>query len=49
MRFISEVMGHHSVDFTRRQYARFSPESAARAVLRILEGGKNGTNPAQAE
>jgi integrase len=48
MHFISEVMGHHSVDFTRRQYARFSPESASRAVLRLLEGGKNGTELAQA-
>jgi integrase len=43
MHFISEVMGHHSVDFTRRQYARFSPESASRAVLRVLEGGKIST------
>ncbi len=39
MHFISEVMGHHSVDFTRENYARFSPESASRAVLKVLEGG----------
>ena len=38
MHFISEVMGHHSLDYTRRQYARFSPESAAKAVLKSLEG-----------
>ncbi len=38
MHFISEVMGHHSVDFTRKRYARFSPESASRAVLRVLQG-----------
>jgi integrase len=44
MHFISEVMGHHSIDFTRRMYARFSPQSASRAVLRVLQGGKNGTN-----
>lgn len=44
MHFISEVMGHHSVDFTRRVYAKFSPESASRAVLRALEGDQNGTN-----
>ena len=44
MHFISEVMGHHSVDFTRKQYARFSPESASRAVLKALEGGKISTN-----
>ncbi len=48
MHFISEVMGHHSVDFTRKLYARFSPESASRAVLRALEGGNNGTELAQA-
>jgi len=48
MHFISEVLGHHSIDFTRKQYARFSPQSAAKAVLRVLEGGKNGTNLAQA-
>lgn len=40
MHFISEVMGHHSVDFTRKHYAKFSPESASRAVLRVLEGRK---------
>jgi hypothetical protein len=48
MHFISEVMGHHSIDYTRKQYARFSPESASRAVLRVLEGEKNGTKMAQA-
>jgi hypothetical protein len=40
MHYISEVMGHHSIDFTRKHYARFSPESASRAVLRVLEGSK---------
>jgi hypothetical protein len=44
MHFISEVMGHHSLDYTRRQYARFSPESAAKAVLKSLEGEKISTN-----
>ena len=32
MHFISEILGHHSLEFTRRQYAKFSPESAANAV-----------------
>ena len=41
MHFISEVMGHHSIDFTRRNYARFSPDSASRAVLKVLEGRKS--------
>jgi integrase len=40
MHFISEVLGHHSIDFTRKYYAKFSPESASRAVLRVLEGRK---------
>ena len=44
MHFISEVMGHHSVDFTRKQYAQFSPESASRAVLSALESGRISTN-----
>lgn len=37
MHFISEVLGHSNTDFTRKRYARFSPESASRAVLRVLE------------
>ena len=37
MHFISAMLGHHSVDFTAKRYARFSPESASRAVLRVLE------------
>jgi len=40
MHYISEVMGHHSIDFTRKHYARFSPDSASRSVLRVLEGRK---------
>lgn len=40
MHYISEIMGHHSIEFTRRRYARFSPESASRAVLRVLQGRK---------
>ncbi len=40
MHYISEVLGHHSVDFTRKHYARFSPDSASKNVLRVLEGRK---------
>jgi hypothetical protein len=29
---ISEILGHHGLEFTQRQYAKFSPESAANAV-----------------
>jgi len=37
MHYISEVMGHHSIDFIRRHYARLFPDSANRAFLRVLE------------
>ena len=40
MHFISEVLDHHSSEFTRQRYARFSPGSASRAVLRVLQGRK---------
>jgi integrase/recombinase XerD len=40
MHYISEVLGHHSIDFTRKHYARFSPDSASKNVLRVLEGRK---------
>jgi integrase len=40
MHYISEVLGHHSIDFTRKQYAKFSPDSASKNVLRVLEGRK---------
>jgi integrase len=43
MHYISEVMGHHSIDFTRTHYARFSPEFASRAVLKVLPGSKGRT------
>ena len=45
MHYISEMLGHLSgVDFTHHRYARFSPESATRAVLYALEGHKTGTD-----
>ena len=40
MHFISEVLGHSSIEFTRKKYARFSPESASQAVLKVLAGGR---------
>jgi len=40
MHYISEVLGHHSIDFTRKHYARFSPDSPSKNVLRVLEGRK---------
>ena|SRR5687767_8728407 len=51
MHVISEVLGHHSVDFTRKFYARFSPDSASRAVLKVLSKdagrARTGTEVAQ--
>jgi site-specific recombinase XerD len=44
MHFISEVMGHPSVDYTRKQYASFNPESASEAVIGVLEGGRISTD-----
>jgi integrase len=40
MHYISAVLGHHSTAFTEKRYARFSPENASRAVLRVLQGCK---------
>jgi integrase len=42
MHYIQEVLGHHSVTLTEKYYAKFSPASASRAVLRILQGGRDG-------
>lgn len=47
MHHISYVLGHHSVDFTAKVYARFSPESSSRAVLVALSQAKTGTQSAQ--
>ena len=44
LHYISEFLDHRSIDFTRKQYAKFSPQSAARAVLKALESGKISTN-----
>lgn len=42
MHYISEMQGHHSVDFTRKTYAKFSPESASKAVRTVLQGLRGG-------
>ena len=50
MHFISEVLGHYSIEFTRRRYARFSPESATESVRDFLKNPSktphNGTKQA---
>jgi integrase len=42
MEVISEMLGHHSVDFTRKHYAKYAPSWAGRVVLAALKGGKSG-------
>jgi hypothetical protein len=39
MHCVSEVLGHHPIDLTRKQYAKLSPNSASKNVLR---GWKDG-------
>jgi len=40
MHYIQAVLGHASVRTTERYYAVFSPQSAKKQVLRVLQGGK---------
>ena len=40
MHFLQSVLGHSSVAVTEKHYAKFSPGSAARATLRLIEGGR---------
>ncbi len=40
MHYIQAVLGHASVRTTEKYYAQFSPQSAKRQVLRVLQGGK---------
>jgi integrase len=40
MHFLQSVLGHSSVAVTEKHCAKFSPESAARATLRLIEGGR---------
>jgi integrase len=40
MEVISEMLGHHSVDFTKKHYAKYAPTWAGKTVLAALEGGR---------
>jgi integrase len=40
MHFLQSVLGHSSVAVTEKHYAKFSPESAARRTLKLIEGGR---------
>jgi integrase len=41
MHFIQSVLGHGSVSVTEKHYARFDPRSAAKQLLRVIEGGRD--------
>jgi len=47
MHFISEILGHHSLEFTRQRHAKFSPESASNAVRSFLGSSQNVANLSQ--
>lgn len=38
---VSEMLGHHSVDFTKKNYAKYAPTWAGKVVLAALDGGKS--------
>ena len=41
MHFIQSGLGHGSVSVTEKYYAKFRPDSAAKQLLRVIEGGRN--------
>ena len=40
MHFIQSALGHGSFAVTEKYYAKYDPNSAARQLLRLIEGGK---------
>jgi integrase len=40
MHYIQSALGHGSVAVTERYYAKYDPKSAAKQLLRLIEGGK---------
>lgn len=43
MHYIQSALGHGSVAVTEKYYAKYDPNSAARQLLRLIEGGRNKT------
>lgn len=41
MHFIQSGLGHGSVAVTEKYYAKYDPKSAAKQLLRVIEGGRN--------
>jgi hypothetical protein len=44
MHYIQSALGHGSVAVTERYYAKYDPRSAARQLLKVIEGGKEKGN-----
>jgi integrase len=40
MHFIQSALGHSSVAVTERYYAKFAPDTAAKALREIVESGR---------
>jgi integrase len=40
MHFIQSALGHGSAAITEEYYARFDPKSAAKQLLRVIDGGR---------
>jgi integrase/recombinase XerD len=43
MHFIQSVLGHSSVTVTERYYAKFAPDSAAKALREMIEAGRKAS------
>jgi integrase len=41
LEIVSEMLGHHSVDFTKKNYAKYAPTWAGKVVLAALDCGKS--------
>ncbi len=41
LEIVSEMLEHHSVDFTKKNYAKYAPTWAGKVVLAALDGGKS--------
>jgi integrase len=40
MHFIQSALGHSSVSVTERYYAKFAPDTAAKALRELVESGR---------
>jgi len=42
MHYIQSALGHGSLAVTEKYYAKYDPHSAAKQLLRVIEGGRKG-------